>query len=131
MFGKKKKKQPESNVQEFLRGVPVVPQDVETARNHKGELMLKVAVARAGGVAWPISLFVPPISYKQVQLDMMGAEVFKLCDGKRTVERIIDQFAENHKLTFRESQISVTSFLHMLVTRNMMMITASRQDRDN
>ena len=60
----------------------------------------------------------------------MGAEVLDLCDGKRNVERIIEQFAGAHKLTFREAQLAVTQFLRQLTRRGLTAIVGLNEDAD-
>ena len=42
---------------------------------------------------------------------------FLACDGRQTVEAIVDRLAANHKLTFHESRLAVMQFLRMLMQR--------------
>jgi hypothetical protein len=43
------------------------------------------------------------------------------------VERIVESFAADHKLTFREAQLSVTQFLRMLTERGVVAIVGLEQ----
>jgi hypothetical protein len=40
-----------------------------------------------------------------------------LCDGSKSIETIIDEFAEQYSLTFHESRVLITGFIKMLVQR--------------
>ena len=57
---------------------------------------------------------------KKLQLDTMGSSVWDLMDGKRSVGRIIQIFAENHRLENREAEISVTRFIRELGQRGLL-----------
>lgn len=74
-------------------------------------------------------LLVPPLSWivrvgstRTLRLDRLGARVWDLCDGKRTVEKIVDEFAELYGLSFHEARTSVTIYLKMLVQRGALAI---------
>jgi hypothetical protein len=66
--------------------------------------------------AW-LAWFVPLRSHRRIHLDTLGAQVFNLCDGHRTVETIIDRFAVPHRLSFHESRAAVVTFLRSLIQR--------------
>jgi hypothetical protein len=51
---------------------------------------------------------------KRIQLDRLGAHVWSLIDGARTVREITAAFAEAHGLDVREAEASVTQFLRSL-----------------
>ncbi len=77
----------------------------------------------------PWYLFVPPLSWmvrvgktRTLQLDRLGARVWDLCDGKRSVEEIVDEFAKAYSLSFHEARTSVTMYLKMLVQRGALAI---------
>jgi hypothetical protein len=68
--------------------------------------------------------FLPLRSEKGIALDRVGSQVWRLCDGRRDVERIIEAFAEEHRLRFHESRVSVLAFLKSLVARNLLVLAA-------
>ena len=77
----------------------------------------------------PPRWLVPPLSWiirlspwRRVQLDAPGTEVLDLCDGRRTVEQVIEMFASAHKLSFREGQVAVSAFLGELLRRGIIVI---------
>ncbi len=86
------------------------------------EIRVKVALKRPWWLLPPISWAVKPRSEKDMRLDALGAEVWRLCDGERTVERVIDEFAASYRLTFHESRAAVTTYLKQLVERGVLVI---------
>ena len=67
----------------------------------------------------PFSWFIQPRSERAIVLDRLGTRVYKLCDGQRTVEAIVDIFAQEHRLTFHESRAAVTGYLKLLLGRGV------------
>jgi hypothetical protein len=60
------------------------------------------------------------VQIKKLQLDAMGTAVWDLVDGKRSVRRIVQIFAENHRLENREAEVSVTGFIRELGQRGLL-----------
>ncbi len=56
---------------------------------------------------------------KQLVLDRVGSGVWELCDGFHSVERILDYVQRRHKLTRREAEVSVGTYLKILAERNL------------
>lgn len=65
----------------------------------------------------PLTWILRPRLTQSVTLDEIGAQVWDLCDGERTVERVIDAFAETHRLTFHEARIAVGDYMLRLARR--------------
>lgn len=59
---------------------------------------------------------------RKVELDPLGTEVFRLCDGQRNVEEIVDIVKDKYNLSFFEGRALVLSFLQMLMKRNLMFV---------
>ena len=70
----------------------------------------------------PISWVVPVPKTKTVELDALGREVYEALEPGRTVESVIDAFAEHHRLPFDEARKSVSRFLELLLGRGMIRI---------
>ena len=60
------------------------------------------------------------VQLKKLQLDAMGTAVWDLVDGQRSVRRIVQKFAEAHRLDNREAEVSVTSFIRELGQRGLL-----------
>jgi hypothetical protein len=82
-------------------------------------LVVWVPIRKRWWMRPPLSWILPFRSEKGVELDALGHEVFIACDGSRTTERIVEEFAERHRLRFHEARLSVLSFLKSLVERNL------------
>jgi Coenzyme PQQ synthesis protein D (PqqD) len=61
----------------------------------------------------------PQIGSRKLQLDRLGTEVWKLIDGQRTVQEIVNAFAGSHQLETREAEMAVTQFLRDLGKRGV------------
>ena len=57
---------------------------------------------------------------KKLQLDALGTSVWDLVDGKRSVGRMVQIFAETHRLENREAEVSVTQFIRELGKRGLL-----------
>lgn len=82
-----------------------------------GGLGLSVATRRPRWLVPPLSWVVPLKPTRTLRLDPLGAQVWMLCDGERTVEAIVDEFARRHGLSFHEARVAVTGYLSQLVQR--------------
>ncbi len=60
------------------------------------------------------------VQIKKLQLDAMGTAVWDLVDGHRSVRRIVQIFAETHRLDNKEAEVSVTSFIRELGQRGLL-----------
>jgi len=56
---------------------------------------------------------------RQIALDEVGASVWELCDGQRSIGAVVDTVSRRYKLTRREAEASVTMFLQTLAKRNL------------
>jgi hypothetical protein len=109
----------------FLRAVPYVNRAMEITRRPDGGALVAIPIPRPKFLVPPLSWILPVSTHRRVELEPVGAAVLDLCDGRRTVEGIIERFAADHKLSFREAQLSITEFLHQLVTRGLVAIIGS------
>ncbi len=57
---------------------------------------------------------VSPGFTRKVELDLLGAGVWQLIDGRNNVRTIIERFARAHSLDIKEAEVSVTLFLRSL-----------------
>jgi hypothetical protein len=105
-----------SGLDDLYRTVPL--QNAGARQIPIGEdLVLDVPINRKRmRYAW-LAWFVPLRSHRRIHLDTLGAQIFRLCDGHRPVEGIIDEFAGCHRLTFHESRTAVVTYLRSLIQR--------------
>jgi len=62
---------------------------------------------------------IPSPDHRKIRLDELGMYTFELCNGNNTVKQIIKKFQERFKLTFTETETSVTKYLTMLNSRHL------------
>ncbi len=107
---------------EALRCTPVKSKDAwETSRN-SDQVTLAYPVGMRPLIARLVRQFGGDHNRtrtKKLQLDALGASVWELLDGKRTVKQIIETFADAHQLSFKEAEASVTTFLRELGRRGL------------
>lgn len=61
---------------------------------------------------------------KRLQLDRVGSGVWELCDGFHDVQSILDYVQRRHKLTRREAEVSVSTYLKILAERRLIGLKA-------
>lgn len=113
---------------DYLRAIPHRNEKMEVTRQRGGGLLASIPMKRPRYMVPPLSWVLPYSTHRRVELDALGAEVLDLCDGRRSVEGIIERFATGHKLTFRESQLAVTQFLRQLTRRGLAAIVGRDKD---
>lgn len=86
-----------------------------------------IKTARPRYVIPPLSWIVPFKPERTVVLDRLGAQIWQLCDGKKNVEAIVDEFAAMHRLTFHEARTAVTEYIGMLIKRGILAIALNER----
>ncbi len=59
-------------------------------------------------------------------LDKYGVEVYRACDGGTSVKKIVDVFAENHKMSIAEAEISVCQFIKTLLIKGLIVMQVEK-----
>jgi hypothetical protein len=62
-------------------------------------------------------------------LDPLGASIWRWCDGRQTVEEIVDLFARDHELTFHESRVLVSDYLRQLTRRGIIAVIVEPREQ--
>jgi hypothetical protein len=107
---------------ELLDAVPMRNRTVRAEKDDEQELVLAVPMRRRWYMKRPFSWLFPFSTHRRVALDAMGREVWNQCDGDTAAEKIIEEFAGKHQLTFHEARISVMLFLKDLTQRGMIVM---------
>ncbi len=83
-----------------------------------GKTILTVPVQeKKGRVARSMAKWMQVPAERYVELDEVGGFVWEICDGKHTVEQIVQLTSKEYKMNRREAEVSVTMFLQMLHER--------------
>lgn len=104
---------------EMLRARPARNRAAPSVSGSRGGLEVSVARKDLPGVGKPLSYLIRAPRQRSYALDVRGTEILELCNGHRTVEDLIDKFAQAHGLTFHESRIAVTSYLAEMASRGI------------
>lgn len=111
----------------FLQTVPRVNEAL-TIHRRRDTALAEVPVQKAWYMVPPITWLLPLSRTRSVELDRLGTTVLDLCDGRSNVEKIIEIFAADHKLSFREAQLPVTQFLRQLTRRGIVVLIGLKED---
>ena len=96
---------------------PVKNIQITEERLESGEIIIRYPITMRPWIASLAKRFGGPhdrIQTKPLQLDKLGTEVWELIDGNRSVGRIIEVFAETHRLQNREAEVAVSQFIRQL-----------------
>jgi len=121
----KAKRQTRPTVEDFLGASPYANEVMTVTPARDGGALVSIPMKRPGWLVPPLSWMLPFSPHRRVKLDAVGYAVLKLCDGRRNVEMIIEEFAESNKLSFREAQLPVTQFLRQMTERGLIVIVGT------
>jgi hypothetical protein len=116
------KKQNKLTRSQIRRARPHRNSALEYIEEKDGRVTLKVPLSKKGKIARFVSRSVDLPEHKQVELEPIGAMVWKLCDGKHTVEGIISKLQEEYKISKVEAEASLLTFLDTLEKRRFVSI---------
>src|SRR6266567_6947608 len=117
-----KKFVPKITRQEILAAVPIRNSLIEWEINAQDEVVLKIPRRpdRVGRILHRV--FVAP-AFKQVVLDEVGSDVWQLCTSENSVDVIVKTLAKKYKLSRREVELSLASYLRTLAQRGFIGLT--------
>jgi len=112
----------------MLRAVPFVNK-MARVTDETGGALVEIPVRRPSWLVPPLSWVLPYSSHKRVRLDEAGRDVLRLCDGRRCIEDVIEEFGAMHKLSFRESQLPVMQLMRNLTERGILAIAGMEDNK--
>lgn len=99
-----------------LAAIPALLPDVRVENTPDGACRLHVQVHSDTG---PFARWLPRRHARRIELDELGAAVVALIDGRRSVDRIAQEFRARFSLNTREAELSVTAFVASLHQRRL------------
>jgi len=116
----------------------VTPEQVLGSRPVRNE-NLSVEEAEGGGLRiaarrredWWIRLLnvvLPIPRERRIELDVVGRQVWELCDGEHTLRDMIEVFQERHKLTRMEAEWSLRNYLKDLGKRHLVGFVVEKRE---
>ncbi len=112
----------------MLTARPVRNEAARLGQSGEGNVTVRVTKQRPWYLLPPLSWIVPFRRERAAALDRVGSRVWRLCDGERTVEGVIDEFASSYHLTFHEARVAVTGYLKELIQRGVLAISIPEDD---
>jgi len=108
--------------QHALTAIPVQNREITTQVSASGHIRIRYPVTVRPWIAKLVQRFKgssPQMRFRKLELDSIGTDVWRMIDGKRTVQEIIDEFAQFHQLPKAESESAITQFLRDLGQRGL------------
>ena len=132
LFGSSKKSTPELDRESSLNARPVLNQLIKTERGQNEHIVLIVPRKKTSLVKAVSGFFKLPLT-KQIALDEVGSYVVELCDGTNTVKGMITKLSQKYRLSRREAEVSMLSFLRQLGRRGIIgfVIEEDRSEETN
>lgn len=123
----KKQMDPKSWRADVLLDAVAYANEAVREERRQGHLVLHVPIRKTWFNRPPISWILSYREERGFAVDQLGQFVWEACDGKQTVEQIIENFANLHQLRFHEARLAVTRFLQTLVERGLVVIVLPEQ----
>ena len=114
---------------QMLAARPVQNAAANVERTDADSLKITVQKQKPRFMVPPLSWVMTPKLYRTVVLAGLGREIWDLCDGSRTVEEVVDAFADRYRLSFHESRAAVTGYMKLLVQRGALAMVVSPPTR--
>ena len=110
---------------DIRESIPLVNRAVVVKKGDAGGAIIRVPIKKPCYMVPPLSWILPFSDTRQLRLDLLGMAILHLCDGNSSIETIIEKFAVDNKLTYREAQIPVMKFLRILTERGIVVVAKS------
>jgi len=104
-----------------LASIPIRNVRMRETPESDGSLVVEVDLAYNGLLRF-ISKPLKLRTTRRFRLEGLGLEVYRMVDGKKTFEVLIDEFAIRHKLTFFEGRAFLMQYLQMLMQKGLVAI---------
>ena len=124
IFGKKK---PRLERSEALSSRPVKLPVLTREDLPGGRAQVKVTLAAP---RWVRLLGGKEETERTFGLDVLGREVYDMCDGRTNVSGIVRRFGAAHKISQPEAELSVTTFLKTLMSKGLVAMAARERKKD-
>lgn len=121
------RKQPKIGREAMFKSKPVRNDRLEWEKNQDEEIVVTLKRDDSWKVRILSKLFWIP-DQKTLMLDQLGTQVWEMCDGRTTVEAMIRNLSETHKLNLKEAEISLLAYLKKLGQKGLVGFVVAKQD---
>ncbi len=125
-IGEKRRGKPELSREESLSAKPVLNSLVREERDADGHVILQVP-RRDTVMTRTVARVFKMRPYRRITLDELGTFVIQLCDGRHTVDEIVDKFAEEFRLSRREAELAMLEFIRGLARRSVIGLVVEKK----
>jgi len=124
-----RRRRPRLTPEEVLRSRPVRNDSLSTEELEDGGLRVHTQRredwwVKLLGIVFPIP------RERRLELDVVGRQVWELCDGEHTLREMISIFQERHKLTRAEAEWSLRNYLKDLGRRGLVGFAVEKLEKD-
>ena len=112
---------PRPSVADLLDAVPVHNRAIRT-EHRQGRFLVHVPIRKRWWNRPPLSWWLPYREHRTYELDRLGRGVFDACDGRRSVEAIVERFATERRVHFHEARGLVSDYLRTLVEKRLIVV---------
>lgn len=117
IFGKKKSEKTFSR-EKFLKLKPVRNPYLEWSKSERGEVTITMKLKRTKKTSFLSKLFsLPKEVTKKVTLDEVGSFVWDMCDGKHTIEEMMQELSDKYKTMRQETEVALMTYFQQLANR--------------
>ena len=117
-----------SKKERLLMSRPIRNEAVSVKKIDNDELEITIHRRKTKSVLLLSKLFKLPETRKII-LDKIGACVWTLCDGSKTVNDIIKVFSKKYSLNKEKAERSLLVYLDQLIRRGLIAIAAPKQEK--
>ena len=110
-----------------LRLKPVVNEAARVVPATGGGVRISVPLERRGWTRW-VRPLLPLSETKNLELDDLGAQILAWCDGRTTLETILERHQTRWKLSFFEARGTLLAFLRPLLRHHVIVLLGEEQD---
>lgn len=115
-LARKKSTYPKEDV---LRSRPVRNPLLEWYRDDDGYVRLRIPQRNDFVGKILCKVFHAP-AYREIQLDEVGSDVWELCDGDNSVDKIVKAICSKHKISRRECEVSIGTYFKTLGDKRLL-----------
>ncbi|MDA0747567.1 MAG: PqqD family protein, partial [bacterium] len=112
------KKQPKISREAMFNSKPTRNDLLEWEKKENGETAITLRRADTLKVKIISKLFWVP-EKRTLVLDEIGSQIWGMCDGRTTVQAMVNRLSEDHQLNAKEAEISLLAYLKKLGQKNL------------
>ncbi len=109
-------RRPQADWREVLRALPVRNGHIDWSEDEEGLVTLSIPQRQDRWARFLNRIASAPPS-RQVALDEIGSDVWRLCDGVTPVDGVVRALMKKYKLSRREVELSLSLYLKQLAKR--------------